>query len=401
MGWRERLRPASYGGAPFFVDSSERSGGRRVGVHEFPQRDTPYVEDLGRAARTLRVEGFVLGEDYAESLRRLVDRLEGPGPGFPLRAGRTLVHPLLGDLLVVCQRYGVRDLSSEEGRFARVSMEFVEAGDELQPFQSPNPEGEADGAAAEVADAGGAEFGAAARVEGEAEEARVAVEDQVRELVRIVRSFDVFSGPTRRVAALEDTLTTLATSVSELVTAPADLFARCRQALNLVLAAAENPLRALDAYRALFPLEGVDVPGSSDQSAAIRDNSALAARALRLLALGGAVRAASRASWESVEEALAARASLEVELDRLQAEADDPTFLALARLRAALAGAVPPPGEELPNIVEVLLPQSTPALVLAHRLYQNAGRDAEIVARNRARHPLRLPALEPLEVLSR
>mgnify|MGYP000977712715 CR=1 FL=1 len=36
-------------------------------------------------------------------------------------------------------------------------------------------------------------------------------------------------------------------------------------------------------------------------------------------------------------------------------------------------------------------PASVPALVAAHRLYGDAGRDAEIVGRNRIRHPGRVP----------
>ena len=47
----EDLRPASFRGVSFQVDVASLSAGRRVQVHEYPQRDQPWVEDLGRATR--------------------------------------------------------------------------------------------------------------------------------------------------------------------------------------------------------------------------------------------------------------------------------------------------------------------------------------------------------------
>ena len=43
------LREASYEGIRFDVDSATLSFGRRTVTHEFPQRDTSYVEELGKA----------------------------------------------------------------------------------------------------------------------------------------------------------------------------------------------------------------------------------------------------------------------------------------------------------------------------------------------------------------
>ena len=46
--WREDLRPASFRGVPFLVDESHVVIGRRVVLHEYPLRDKPYAEDLGK-----------------------------------------------------------------------------------------------------------------------------------------------------------------------------------------------------------------------------------------------------------------------------------------------------------------------------------------------------------------
>ena len=49
--WRDSLQAASFRGVPFEVMADSVPVGRRVQVHEFVQRDTPYAEDLGRATR--------------------------------------------------------------------------------------------------------------------------------------------------------------------------------------------------------------------------------------------------------------------------------------------------------------------------------------------------------------
>ena len=48
MSFRDRLRPASYRGVPFFVDFDEDESGKRVQVHEFAKRDDPWPEEMGQ-----------------------------------------------------------------------------------------------------------------------------------------------------------------------------------------------------------------------------------------------------------------------------------------------------------------------------------------------------------------
>lgn|GEM_PF-5504082 len=56
-----RLLGASFRCVPFFVPERALLVGRRGETHEFPQKDTPDSDDMGRKARTFRVEGQVLG----------------------------------------------------------------------------------------------------------------------------------------------------------------------------------------------------------------------------------------------------------------------------------------------------------------------------------------------------
>ena len=105
---------------PFHVEDSERAGGRRIAPHEYPKRNSGYAEDMGRRQRTFRVRGYTIGPNYDLLARAVVAVLEADGPGL-------LILPTLGEGLVVCVGFSAVE-SREEGGFATIDMEFMEAG---------------------------------------------------------------------------------------------------------------------------------------------------------------------------------------------------------------------------------------------------------------------------------
>lgn len=88
------LQKASYKGVSFEVTSSSISAGRRVVLHEYPFRDEPFAEDLGRRARTISIEAFIFGSDARRQSERLIAAIEAKGQG-------TLVHPLYGSMVCI------------------------------------------------------------------------------------------------------------------------------------------------------------------------------------------------------------------------------------------------------------------------------------------------------------
>ena len=101
MSWKDKLRPASYGGAPFKVQGhSADIAGREVQLHEYPGRDVPYPEDIRRKSKSFTIEAYVLGSDYMVARDRLIAECDRKGP-------RTLIHPYLGSLSVVAHRSGL------------------------------------------------------------------------------------------------------------------------------------------------------------------------------------------------------------------------------------------------------------------------------------------------------
>jgi prophage DNA circulation protein len=119
--WRLRLLPASFGGVVYHVEQQGRSGGRRVVLHEYPKRDTPYAEDMGRHAVHYQVTGYLIGPNYDQAKRALMAVLDGS-------AGGTLIDPYLPEpKTCICERYSVTE-TRERGGYCVFEMAFVEVG---------------------------------------------------------------------------------------------------------------------------------------------------------------------------------------------------------------------------------------------------------------------------------
>lgn len=122
-----KLRKASYNGVNFEVSNSNLKFGRRVVVHEYPQQDVPYGEDLGKATRIITMSAFIVGADYASRSKKLIEALEKPvtEPG-------TLVHPWLGSLKVYLSEKPQITWNLAQ-RLVTFNLTFVEAGQLNKP----------------------------------------------------------------------------------------------------------------------------------------------------------------------------------------------------------------------------------------------------------------------------
>ncbi|MCX5508388.1 DNA circularization protein [Pseudomonas sp. BJa3] len=128
--WRDQLHPASFRGVPFHVDSDSMPAGRRTQTHEYPQRDKPLVEDLGRVTREIKLAAFVIGEDCYFQRDNLLNALDKPGAG-------ELVHPWYGRLTAIATACSVSH-ERREGGMVRFDLVFVEDGEKGFPAGVPN-----------------------------------------------------------------------------------------------------------------------------------------------------------------------------------------------------------------------------------------------------------------------
>ncbi|MFQ6244965.1 DNA circularization protein [Yersinia enterocolitica] len=125
--WSEHLHQASFRGVPFVINKSIGTFGRRQVVHSYPYRDTSYIEDLGRSARSIVLTGFLVqnsqiytAPDVMTQRDSLIAACEMPGAG-------TLVHPTLGEMTVSISELKI-DEDTAGGRIFSFTLTVVESG---------------------------------------------------------------------------------------------------------------------------------------------------------------------------------------------------------------------------------------------------------------------------------
>ncbi|MBI1407292.1 MAG: hypothetical protein GC145_14350 [Caulobacter sp.] len=400
MAWRDNLRPGSFRGVPFQVPSHTKELGRRTEVHEYALTDEPWAEDLGRETRRWMLQAYVIGPDYMAARDALEAALEAEGPGV-------LIHPWRGSLTVSVEGRATVEESSAEGGLARFTIPFVEAGANLAPAAEADTAGEAAEAAEEAKVVAADLLPAGFSIEGLPAFVSQAAGDLLGQ----------FTG------ALDGALAGLAPSISSLgnlrqlggdllakanalIAAPASLAGRVIGLVGQIRALAGNPLAALPALRSLmgFGSTLAHVLGDTPSRKRQRANQAAFVALVRRTAAAEAVAAVSEATFTSYEQAAAIRDDLAAAIDVLALEAgdagDDDAFLVLENLRAALIRDVGARGGSLARVFAYTPGQTEPAMVTAFRVYGDASRDLEIVARNGISHPGFVPGGRTLELLT-
>lgn len=393
MAWPDDLYPASFRGVPFEVEGSDTELARRHELHEFPGRDGGVVEEFGRSPDRLSLEAFVVGDDWLERKRLLAEACTQRGSG-------TLVHPWWGAFSAFCTSCTVRE-SSRDGGIVTFQLEFLRVADVPFVYQRTPPASAVEQQASAVGLAAEQDTATNVVATGVPDYVRAATSNGIAELGQRLRELDVFSGPATDAAVLLAEVSDLIASASFLSTSPVLAAARVKSAIERVFDAAGNALSALYAYETLFSLSASELGSESALGVARDSNARLIAAQARHTAFAGAARAAAAIKWASYDDALAARARIVEPLD-LELELVTPRqYEALAKLRAAVVAALPPPERDLPRLRRIELGAVTSSLELAYALYDDSERAGEIVERNRPPYPGRLPAASLVEVLSR
>lgn len=125
--FRDNLRPGLLGGIAIEVSVDDAEFGRNVVVHEFPQRDKHYVEDLGRRTRRFQFEAWICanvenGFNPWPQRDALIERVEAGGV-------MTLVHPYWGSMRGHVPVARVKQSSTQNNGFIVFGVEFIEAGE--------------------------------------------------------------------------------------------------------------------------------------------------------------------------------------------------------------------------------------------------------------------------------
>lgn len=420
-----QLQDASFRGVPFFVEDNGGRAGRRQAIHEYPFRDVPWSEDLGRSVRRFNVSGFVVGDDVIAQLNRMLEAVEAAGDG-------ELVHPLLGRVQVSLVDFS---WDSRKGRTIAYTFTFVRQGSRLFPGSTVDGENAVGGASATAAAktaksfkdkvAGAIANGAAAvnqagmqarywsgQVQQVANDATsllklaVSLPGDYGRLVGLASGVDAGQLVTTAVGMTTDSLIGAAAvqrqSVGQAIDAltlaadtlkagTEDVFTAAAQAVaDSILAVSSTPgdaLRGLSRLAAFVPT-GDPVGDELILQGAIAD-------IFRRSALASLAVASSRYQPASSQDAAAIRSRVLDIMDGLITSAgdkgEDDVYAALRELRSQCVQDLNVRGAQLPTLVDITAPETQPALALAQRLYRDATRSDELVRRAGPIHPAFMP----------
>lgn len=414
MSWRDQLRPAQLGVASFMVESVDGALGRNTQVHEYPLRDQPFVEDLGRRARRFTLDAYVIGPQYMAARDALIAQIEKPGP-------TRLVHPWLGELQVsVVECQGPRE-STREGGMARFSITVIESGDRVFPSAdvdtAANVAEQAHTAALASMESFNAEFSAVAAPAFVASSATDLVRGFTDHLRGLVRTVTTVPGP---IAELLADLTDLSGAVSSLILVPQTLSSRIASLVESIDNIVDQPQFALDIARSLFNF-GDDLPAPSTQTPSraresqnqvafvglIQTQAVIAGARITAqiqFAAGEAIGASAFANapqYRTFEDVNLLRDELIGQLDaKAEAATSDALYYALVDVRTAIVMDLQTRAAPLARIVALTLPESAPTLAVAYDLYGDATLDREVIARNLIRDPNFAPGGRVLQVFS-
>lgn len=406
MSWRDKLQPGSFRGVGFLIDTADTAIGRRVALHEYPLRDLPYAEDLGRRARHFTVECFVLGPDYITARDALINALEQAGPG-------ELVHPYYGRRMVAAADAARVTESTREGGMARFSIPFVEAGEKLEPAASADTAAQTQNQASAAGTILANSFATSFNCDGWPQWVSDAAESDHNSFLDTITSLrDSIPGIPDSVTAFNAQLNAFSDALSSLIRDPFNLGANVVDLILGLGTIAAQPLDALQLYGGLFDF-GSDAKPISTATPARQAQSDNRTALYNLVQTAAAVQAAAASAqvpaqdtsdgvrgYATADAAAATRATITDALDDRSLTADDDVYPILTDLRAAVVTDLDTRAAALPGLIEFTPAQTMPALIVAYRLYADANRAEEIVARNALAYPGFATGGAPLQVLS-
>lgn len=379
MSWRDELRPASFRGVPFETRGMhELTGGRRRVVHEYPQRDEPSLEDMGRKARSRKITAFVIGPDYMAGRDALITALEEEGSG-------ELILPFGGRLKVGIGDFTMRE-STEFGGMAEFSIDVTEDSGALEPESDVDADGALEDSQEEAFDDVADDFASGFDLSGLPAWSLNDIEASINEFLDL----DAFKDLVSQVLDVKSRIGDLLQVPLDLATTLIGLIKQADDVQSIF----DVPYIPVRSWRGLgsaatTATRGVVVQRQSDVNMLFHRAALVQETAL----IG------SLPTRKKVEEA---RERL---LDHFDAHDATPGLprpaptlaRALQDLRVNALIVLRRQAAALPRSYTLQLLQPTPAVVLAYELYEDL-RASEIVERNDVRHPGFVPAGVPLEV---
>lgn len=412
MTWRDDLLDAELDGVKFLYTEISNEGGRRTELFEYPGGLSPYIEDLGPAAKHYTIRAFVLGPNYHVTRQQLEDVLARGGP-LPFQ------HPYRGLLRVKLHgKYTVTE-SDSQGGMATFDFTLVEAGGgfpqvyiataakvaaiagDLAEVAAKKTKFSLVGAIQDVVQSVLGAFGKATsgmrKVNGKIGAALSLVDD----VSFAIQSFD------DQIELLKSQPQLLMNKFIALKSALMGLvkeFEPPRSPIDVVVPPIDPIKVAMDAFRSLqeFVADPSAIPTPTEQFGIEQTAMREIQLADRLGNIAYAADTLASLPMESADQALSVQSELVAAFDAILTTTDLDTAIAetVLGLKAATIEHFSAQQAKLPELASYPVMKTLPALIVAYELYEDSNRVDEIVERNRIRHPGFTPGGIDLEVLA-
>jgi prophage DNA circulation protein len=432
MAWLDQLRPASFRGVPFQVDTVDVSAGDNVVLREYPFQDLPTVFRMGEAAEEIKLSAYVIGDDYDEQRDALRQVLSGEG---------VLIHPTAGSIrCFVAGKYQIKEAPTAEGGMARFDLVFVRAQPRRYPVGATNNQADARAKASAAKKAASAAFAAQWSLTGQPgwvadrAVARIgaSLDETWKKLADASKTLGDFNSETignyqALRTGLDDLLSTprqLGDNIATLFELPGELTnasARDLQAAFQWVFNVKDRIASTDFEVIVMPAVGAGlVIYGTGNAAALAVDSATRAQLARLtaasdqliegLATAAWVEAATWAELSNYDDVMAMRNAVSAQLTRLLTDAsaapatdalpDSSWHDAMLALYTSALADLQARSRDLVRLTSYTPQGWEPVWLISYRLFGTADYADEILAMNpHIEHPLLVPPGKALRIV--
>lgn len=414
--WRDQLLPASFRGISFLIPQASVPVGMKVQLHEFPQRDEPYAEQLGKQAQVHRLVCWIIGDDCFERRDKFMEALETPGAG-------ELVHPWLGRMQV---KAGEAELTHDfkQGGMAAFAVTFYPDLPLKFPTAKVNTQQQVVKASDSLLDSALARYKSAmakvdqarlglARLRNSLSGVYTVIQQQFS---TIIGAFTNLTGFVQSLMNAPDSLSSLFSSYFSEFSVDDYLGDDSGSSYRNSVATATQQTEAVASINTVSDSGGVDAAAASQATANLVQDALLVQLALIISEMPVASQPVSTATVASVEQqavqpivrpevpvaddVIELRDNLNEAIFQASLKADPEHYMVLNTLRQTIVKHLTAVAESGVRLVEITPPETLSALVLAYRRFGDATRESEVVQRNRLRHPGFVPA-RPIKIAQR
>lgn len=429
--WRDDLLPASFRGINFLIEQAAVPVGRKGQLHEYPQRDEPFFESLGKQSQVHKVSAYVIGDDCFERRDKLLEALEKEGAG-------ELVHPWLGRMLV---DVGECDLthSRTEGGMARLELTFYPSKPRKFPTGTANTQQQVVKSSESLLSSALRRYKAAMAVVDKARINLIGLRNGLSNVYTIIqRQFAPFLGIFTNLSGFIQSLVNSPSALSALFSSYFSDFSTSglfRTGVNRTssstgqtgnaagavtapsyrssVAVASQHAEAVTSINNVPQASGADTTAAAQAVANLVQDSLLVQVALIISEMPVATQPVSVESTPSIDhqavqpverpevpvadDVIELRDALSEAIWEASLKADPEHYQALNTLRQALIKHLTAVAASGVRLVDITPAETLPALVLAYRRFGDATRAGEVVQRNRIQHPGFVPAI-PLKI---